>query len=58
MEHDCVGNHLARRELAIALQEWFARTERFWIKEGSTPRTHAWGSSSVMDLQLEWTPKK
>lgn len=36
--HICVGMHLARLELSIALQEWHERIPNYSIEEGTVPR--------------------
>jgi len=52
--HRCVGSHLARRELVIALSEWFARIPPFRIKAGTTPVTYGGFVFGVDNLMLEW----
>ncbi|MDB5446821.1 MAG: Cytochrome [Phenylobacterium sp.] len=55
--HRCIGSHLARREMKIALEEWLTRIPPFRVKPGETPRTQAtivWG---VTYLPLVWTPE-
>jgi cytochrome P450 len=52
--HRCVGSHLARRELIIALDEWFRMIPEFRIKEGSTPVTYGGFVFGVENLVLEW----
>ncbi|MCK9541428.1 MAG: cytochrome P450 [Novosphingobium sp.] len=52
--HFCIGSHLARREMAIALQQWLARIPPFRVKEGTTPVRHAGGVFGVERLELEW----
>ena len=52
--HNCLGIHLARRELRIAFEELFARMKNFRIVAGSQPEfdfTPTWG---VKSLVLEW----
>ncbi len=52
--HRCIGSHLARREMKIAMEEWLTRIPPFRIKEGDKPRTQAtivWG---VTYLPLVW----
>jgi cytochrome P450 len=53
--HRCIGSHLARREIKIALEEWLTRIPPFRIKAGETPRAQAtivWG---ITYLPLEWS---
>jgi cytochrome P450 len=53
--HRCIGSHLARREIKIALEEWLTRIPPFRIKAGETPQAQAtivWG---VTYLPLEWS---
>jgi cytochrome P450 len=52
--HICLGMHLARREMAIALEEWIARVPVFRLKPGSRPKLHAGGVFGVDELQLVW----
>jgi len=53
--HRCVGSHLARRELIIALTEWFRLLPPFRIKEGSTPVTYGGFVFGVENLVLDWS---
>jgi cytochrome P450 len=52
--HFCMGAHLARRELEIALREWLARVPLWRIKPGTEPKTHGGHTFGCEDLQLEW----
>ncbi|WP_340053216.1 cytochrome P450 [Pseudomonas sp. JAI120] len=52
--HICLGMHLARRELIIALEEWVSRVPDFRITEGAPLRTHGGGVYGVDELHLEW----
>src|SRR6185369_1259425 len=38
--HRCLGSHLARRELAIAIEEWLTRLPRFRLAEGDAYHCH------------------
>ena len=51
--HRCLGSHLARRELRVALREWHRRIPEYEIKPGSEVRYTA-GLRCVPDLQLAW----
>ncbi len=53
--HRCLGSHLARRELKIAIEEWLARVPEFSVKPGFTPPTHSFGVCGVDDLPLVWS---
>jgi len=52
--HRCVGSHLARRELRIALEQWLTRVPPFRVKPGETPHTHGLGVLGVNRLPLVW----
>ncbi|MGE0741204.1 MAG: cytochrome P450 [Hyphomonadaceae bacterium] len=52
--HRCLGSHLARREIIIGMEEFFARIPTFAIKPGSTPITHGGYVFGVDDLVLSW----
>ena len=51
--HRCLGSHLARMELRVALEEWHARVPRYRIKEGETP-VYSPGIREVQYLPLTW----
>jgi cytochrome P450 len=51
--HRCLGSHLARREVIIALGEWFARIPPFRIKPG-TRRSRSAASCSGWKIWC-WT---
>ena len=53
--HRCLGSHLARRELVIALTEWFARIPPFRIKEGTAPIAFGGFVFGVENLVLDWS---
>jgi cytochrome P450 len=52
--HRCLGSHLARRELRIALEEWHARLPEYSLSEGATPREYG-VQLAIESLPLEWT---
>jgi cytochrome P450 len=52
--HRCLGSHLARRELVVALQAWMARTPPFRLKPGDAAVTHCVGPFGVDYLPLIW----
>ncbi len=51
--HRCLGSHLARMELQVALEEWHRRIPEYAIKPGETP-TYSPGIREVMYLPLIW----
>jgi len=52
--HRCIGSHLARRELKVALDLVLDRIPQFRITPGERPRTHATGVFGVDYLPLSW----
>jgi cytochrome P450 len=53
--HRCLGSHLARLELEVAMQVWHERIPRYRIKPGETPR-YSPGIREVQYLPLVWDP--
>ncbi|HUZ09379.1 MAG TPA: cytochrome P450 [Acidimicrobiales bacterium] len=54
--HRCVGSHLARRELRVAVEQWLRRVPDFRVREHSEPLDYnPYGMFSVKYLPLEWT---
>ena len=52
--HRCVGSHLARLELKVALEEWTQRVPSWRIAPGATPTMHGGVVFSLDELQLAW----
>jgi cytochrome P450 len=52
--HRCLGGHLARREMRIALEEWLTRIPDFRIADGAT--IEEWGGHQLglVSLPLVW----
>lgn len=55
--HLCLGMHLARREIRIALQSFLDRFDDIRIAEGQSYTYHAGPTFNVDSLPLEWTRK-
>jgi cytochrome P450 len=51
--HRCLGSHLARRELRVALREWHRRIPEYELKPGIELR-YPPGLRSVENLELVW----
>ena len=51
--HRCLGSHLARMELKVALEEWHRRIPEYSIKAGEVPR-YSSGIREVQNLLLVW----
>ncbi len=54
--HRCLGSHLARRELRVALREWHRRIPDYWLKPGHEQLEYPPGLRHVKDLTLAWNP--
>jgi cytochrome P450 len=52
--HRCLGSHLARRELRVALEEWHARIPDYHLTEGIDVIEHG-GMYGIDVLELSWT---
>ena len=53
--HRCLGAHLARRELQVALDEWMRAVPDFRISDGATLIERGAGSMlGLLSLPLEW----
>ena len=52
--HRCIGSHLARRELKIALEEWLKRIPDFAIEPGADIPAHAGAVWGIENLPLHW----
>src|SRR3546814_3287033 len=53
--HVCIGMHLARRELQIALEEFLAAIPEFRIAPGARIMTHLGGIVQPQTLPLVWS---
>ncbi len=51
--HRCLGSHLARRELRIALEEWHRRIPEYRLTEGVDVVEHG-GMFGIDSLSLSW----
>jgi cytochrome P450 len=52
-EHRCVGSHLARAELQIAVEEWHKRIPEYRVSDGEEVLAHG-GQISLLSLPLSW----
>jgi cytochrome P450 len=55
--HICVGMHLARASLRVAVGEWHKRIPQYRIPDGSRLETHGgqlFPMYSLLELPLEW----
>jgi cytochrome P450 len=53
--HRCLGSHLARREIVVALEEWLARVPQFRIKAGTAPIAYGGHVFGIEKLILDWS---
>ncbi len=52
--HRCLGSHLARREIQIAIEEWLKRVPEFKLRPGAELETVGGGVIGMKALPLVW----
>lgn len=52
--HRCIGSHLARREIQIAMEEWLKRVPPFTVKKGTKFVALGGGVLGLQELPLVW----
>ncbi|KCZ94251.1 cytochrome P450 [Hyphomonas johnsonii] len=52
--HRCLGSHLARREVQVAIDEWLKRMPEFRVKPGTEFETLGGGVMGMRELPLVW----
>jgi cytochrome P450 len=52
--HRCLGSHLARLELQIAVEEWHRRIPQYTLADDAEVTFHIGGVAGVDTLPLEW----
>ena len=55
--HRCAGLHLARLEVTITLEEWFAQIPHFSLLEDDAPNYHAGIIGAADNIRLIWPTK-
>jgi cytochrome P450 len=53
--HRCLGSHLARLELRVALEEWHRRIPDYAVADGAAVKFHIGGVAGVDNLPLVWS---
>lgn len=54
--HLCLGQYLARRELAVALEAWIAKVPIFKVTPSTPQRCHGGQVFGMEELHLDWSP--
>jgi cytochrome P450 len=52
--HKCVGEHLARREVAVFIEEWLKRIPDFRLDPAKPPRSYGGAVVGMSQLGLRW----
>lgn len=52
--HRCIGSHLARRELIVAIEQWLKRIPPFQVAPGETLEASGAGVVALRSLPLVW----
>ena len=52
--HFCVGMHLARHDLLVALEEWLQRIPQFELAGTAPLLERVWGGAGLLALPLRW----
>ena len=52
--HRCLGSHLVRRELRVALEEWHRTIPEYRLTEGVEVTGHGGGFYGIDQLELSW----
>jgi cytochrome P450 len=52
--HRCLGSHLARLELRVAVEEWHRRIPEYRVADGADVQFHVGGVAGVDNLPLVW----
>lgn len=55
--HRCLGSHLGRRELCVALEEWHQRIPDYRLADGAAVMEHGGPVLGLERLPLTWTPR-
>lgn len=53
--HRCLGMHVARRVIKLAVEEWHARIPRYHLTPGTSPLRHYTTVRGVSNLDLSWS---
>ena len=56
--HRCLGSHLARRELRIALEEWHRLIPDYHLTDGVAVTEHGGGLYGIDRLELSWSTEE
>lgn len=52
--HFCMGNHIGRREMIVALQKWTSQIPMFSVKPGAPFTVHGGGVFGIEYMELQW----